>query len=376
MRKNHSLTLVKCRRYPRFAVIGAGHGGQAMAGHLALLGFPVILYNKSPHKLDAIRRQRGVWLEGYVEGFGRIDAVTTEIGEAVSEADILMVVVPACGHRAVARAMAPHLRDGQVVVLNPGRTGGAIDFENTLWSEGCHAGVTVAEAQTLIYASRAEQPGRAHIFRIKRRVPVAALPADRTPEVVALLQTALPQFTAAAHVLETSLNNIGSLFHPAPVLLNAGRIEQGETFDYYHAGITPAVARVLEEMDRERCAVAAAFGVQVQPAQDWLREAYGAEGEDLRSAILNNPAYAGITSPRDLQTRYLYEDVPTGLVPIASLGDLVGVETPTLRSVAQLASVVHGTDYWAIGRTAQNLGLGGMDADQFYSYILEGRKTA
>ena len=41
---------------PKFAVIGAGHGGMAMAGHLSLKGFDVKLYNRSGERLWVLKQ--------------------------------------------------------------------------------------------------------------------------------------------------------------------------------------------------------------------------------------------------------------------------------------------------------------------------------
>src|SRR3989304_5452559 len=109
----------------RFAVLGAGHGGLAMAGHLAILGFPVNLWNRSPERVEHVANRGGIEGEGEVEGFGTPKVATSDIREAVRRVDVIMVVVPASGHADVARALAPVLRDGPIVVLNPGRTGGA-----------------------------------------------------------------------------------------------------------------------------------------------------------------------------------------------------------------------------------------------------------
>ena len=159
-------------------------------------------------------------------GFGRLAAVTSDMAQALAEADLVMVVVPSSAHAEVARKQAaPHLRDGQIVVLHPGRTLGAIEFHKVLCDQGCRADVTVAEAETFIYASRSDGPAQARIFRIKESVPLAALPAKRTTQVLEALAPAYPQFIDGINVLHTGLNNMGAIFHPALTLLNAGRIE-------------------------------------------------------------------------------------------------------------------------------------------------------
>ncbi|MFQ6132661.1 MAG: NAD/NADP octopine/nopaline dehydrogenase family protein [Armatimonadota bacterium] len=345
------------RERPRFCVIGAGHGGLAMAGHLGFMGFDVHLHNRSEERIAPVKARGGVQLEGEVVGFGSTALATTNAEEAVTGCDVIMVVVPATAHRDVAKACAPHLSDGQIVVLNPGRTLGAIEFHQVLRSQGCKADVIVAEAQTLIYASRATGPGEARIFRIKNAIPVASVRAQLIPKVLEKLRIAFPQFVPGDNVLKTGLNNIGAVFHPAQMLLNAGWVESADDFEFYNQAASKSVSRVLQQLDRERVAVAAALGVRAMTAREWLYFAYGATGSDLPEAMAENPGYNGIRAPRRMNHRYITEDVPTSLVPIASLGHKFGRPTPIMDCIIGLASVMREEDYWATGRTVERLGL-------------------
>ena len=356
-----------------FAVVGAGHGGQAMAAHLALQGFRTRLYNRRAHRLYPIRVRGGIELDGEVRGFARLEQATTDLRKAIDGADVIMVVVPAFAHAAVARAMAPHLASGQVVLLNPGRTGGALEFAHVLEQAGCQGRAIVAEAQTFIFASRSVGPAMSRIFRIKNAVPIAALPAGDTASCLERVVVAFPQFVAAPNVLKTGLDNVGAIFHPAPTILNAGRIEDTHgAFEYYHGGITPSVARVMEALDAERVAVGQALGIEVMTAHEWLEMAYGATGQNLWEAVLDNVGYAGIRAPASMETRYLSEDVPAGLVPMASLGRLLSIPTPTMDAIITLASTVHAVDYWAIGRTVERLGLAGLELGGIRALVEKG----
>ncbi len=334
-----------------------------MAGYLALKGYRTNLYNRSVHRVEAIRQRGGLLLEGPWRGFAPLNAVTTDLSRAVRGVDVIMVVVPASAHRSVAVRMAQELHPGQVVLLNPGRTGGALEFRFILDSLGVSDEVVVAEAQTLLFASRALGAARARIFATKRRVHVAALPATQTGGVLALLDEAFPQFVGAESVLQTSFDNIGAIFHPAPTLLNAARIEGRTPFEYYCDGVSPSVARILEAMDEERRSVAWAMGLRVRSAEAFLREAYGVRAGGLCQAMKANPGYAGILAPESVQHRYITEDVPTSLVPMTSFGDVFGVPTPTLKSIIHLACIMQGVDYWQTGRTVDRLGLSGMNVD-------------
>lgn len=357
-------------------VIGAGHGGKAMAAHLALMGHRVKLYNRTADHIFAIQQRGGIDLESQEygpRGFGKLECATSDMGEALADAQLIMVVVPSSAHADIARAAAPHLKDGQVVVLHPGRTCGAIEFVMVLRRSGCQADVTVAEAETFIYASRSDGPAQARIFRIKEAVPLAALPAKRTREVLDLIHVVYPQFIDGGNVLQTGLNNMGAIFHPALTLLNAGWIEATHgDYQFYIDGVTPSVARVLEALDRERITVAAALGIRARSALEWLKMAYDAVGSDLREAIHNQPGYYGIKAPTTLNHRYIFEDVPMSLVPIASLGMQYGVSVRGMDSIIRLACIVHNTDYWRRGRTVENLGLRGLSVEELTHFVMEG----
>ncbi|MEM2891212.1 MAG: NAD/NADP octopine/nopaline dehydrogenase family protein [Thermoplasmata archaeon] len=358
---------------PTFAVLGAGHGGLAMAGHLALMGFRTNLWNRSKERVEHIVDRGGVDLEGVVEGFGKLDVATDDIKEAIEDADVIMVVVPATGHRDVARQCAPYLRREQTVVLNPGRTFGALEFMQVLKEARLRERPTVAEAQTFIYVSRHTDFARARIMQIKNSVPLAAIPAHRTPDVLALVRQAFPQFVAATNVLETGLDNIGAIFHPTLTLLNAARIESTHgDFEYYLEGVSPFTARVLEAADAERVAIGTALGVHLHTAREWLYLAYSSAGKTLYEAIQATPGYKGVRAPSTLTHRYILEDVPMSLVPMVSVSRQLGVETPTLCSLIHIASLIHACDFWKTGRTVDKLGMAGLSVKEIRMLALEG----
>lgn len=358
-----------------YTVIGAGHGGKAMAADLADKGFAVRLYNRTAEHIDEIILRGDIKLkrEDGTHHMGHLTFATSDIAKALDGAKVIMVVIPASGHGDVARLCAPHLRDGQIVVLNPGRTGGALEFRQILNEQGCSTNVIIAETSTFIFASRSIGPAQARIFRHKNTVPLAALPAIHTSHVLETVHEAYPQFIPAPNVLHTSLDNMGAIFHPALTLLNAGWIERTKgDFQFYIDGVTRSTARMLEVLDRERLTIAAALGVNTRSALRWLKDAYSAEGETLYEAIQANPGYQGIKAPRNLRHRYIFEDVPFSLVPMVSLGAQFGVSTKMIDAMIQLAYVTHGTNYYQRGRTVEDMGLKGLRVNEILNYVQEG----
>lgn len=344
-----------------FCVLGAGHGGMAMAGHLGILGYKVNLFNRRRKKIQPVSYRGGVKVEGEIQGFGKINIASTNIKECIKDADILLVVVPATAHRFMAYTCAPYLREDHIVILNPGRTGGCLEFLNALKEKGVTKFPFLAETQTFLYASRSLGPAHSKIFSIKNSVPLATLPAYWIPGILKIINRVFPQFTPGDNIFKTSFDNIGAIFHPALTVLNAAWIEQTHgDFEYYIEGASLSVSKVLEKMDKERLEIAAALGIKAISAKNWLYTAYSATGKDLREAILSNPGYIGIKAPDRLHHRYVDEDVPMSLVPLASLAEMFKVNVPTIKSIIHIASIMREKDFWKEGRTVEKLGIQGM----------------
>lgn len=345
------------KRELTYCVIGAGNGGLAMAGYLAMIGYNVNLYNRTPEKILPLLKDPTIYLSGEENGIGVLNKVTSNIEEAIRDVDIIMVTIPALGHYNIAKEMAPYLKDGQIIILNPGRTGGALEVYETLLRERKRNNIIVGEAQTFIYAARATSHNKAHIFKSKKEVSLATIPATKTDYVLELINEAYPQFISATDVLETSINNYGAIFHPAPTLLNSGHIERCAPFEYYTEGITPSIGNFLEKMDRERMELGRLLQINTVSAIDWLYESYGANGDTIYEAIQNNPGYKGLLAPQGLYIRYIYEDVPYSLVPMESMAHSLGMKTPAISSIINVAELMTNRNFRAEGRTADRLGL-------------------
>lgn len=358
------------------AVIGAGNGGTAIAGYLASCGVKVNLCDLFPQYLEGIQKADGIDLtyDGNTS-HQTLNLITEDVGSAIQGVHLIMVVTPSFTHKMIAEACYSQLSDGQVVVLNPGRTGGALEFLNTVRSKGCKADITIAETQTLIYACRKTGSSSVKIYSVKKEVDLGAFPANRTEKVLELLTPFYPQFAPAKNCLETSLSNIGALFHPSPVLLNIGRIESDpDDFRYYWDGISPSVSVLIKSIDLERRAVAQAYGVHILSAEEWLEQSYDTYGDNLYELIQHNEGYGDIKAPKTIDARYVTEDVPMSLVPISELGRIAGVPTPNTDAVIQLTSTIYKTNFRAQGRCIKNMGLEGMTKEQVAHFFETGER--
>jgi opine dehydrogenase len=356
------------RPMERIAVIGAGNGGHAMAAHLALEGFPVHFY-ELPRFAASIRpaqEQGGIKLTGVVgEGFAQPELITTDIASALQGASHIFVVTQAVGHEEVAELCAPHLRADQTVVLFPG-SGGTLQFARTFRDFGLKEKVYLAETVTLPYACRLRGPAHVNVHHGSAvQEVIAALPGRDNEAVIESARAAYPTLTAANHVLEIALYNPNILLHPIGVIFNLGRIEysKGE-FWMYKEGFTPSVLKLFDSLEAEKKSLLRALGLEPVPFVEYYEYRYQEKWADFASVSSKGPFSAN--------TRYISEDIPIGMVLWASLGETVGVPTPTARSLIHVSSVIHDTDYWQAGRTMEKLGLAGMTVDALNRYLLEG----
>jgi opine dehydrogenase len=360
----------------KLSVLGGGNGGLAVSGHMSLLGYETTIWSPFSWELSPLEETRTVEVIGpEVQGVGRLAKVTRSLDEAIRGADLIMIVAPAMSHRPYASLLAPMLRDGQRIVLNPGRTGGALEFARTLNRFACSANVVLGETQTFIYAAERRGPNKVEILKEKFRMRASALPASDNDALMEYLGDLYPQIEPAQNVLETSLNNVAPVVHPGTVLLNTQVIERtaaGEDLKFYKDQVTATIATlVMAKIDREKQDVARAIGLrEVWSLLDWYRESYHVVGDTIYEAIMANPYYEGFTAPSHLLAQnHVLDDVPNSLVPIASFGRAVGVRTPTIDSLIHLASAMCAIEWWEEGRTVERLGLGGMTAAEMIAHV-------
>ena len=104
-----------------------------------------------------------------------------------------------------------------------------------------------------------------------------------------------PAVEKAESVFQTTLQNGNPVIHPAVTLLNAGLLERtGGDFLFYEEGVTESVGRLIEAVDEERLAIAAALGVTIlsEPALG-VRQGYMRE-ENYSTGYSTAPGFLGI----------------------------------------------------------------------------------
>ena len=256
------------------AVLGAGHGGFAAAADLTRRGYEVRLQARSEARLRPVREGGGITARGIFDGQVLPALLTTDVGEAIEGADLIMLVVPSLAHSDYARWLAPFMSPDRTVFLDPGHTGGGMHFVHELRAAGYRGDVRTCETTTLTYICRKEGPAEVGIYSYTTQLKFSAFPGRYTEGLYEAIKPLFPEIVPAASVLETGLANINAIFHPPGMLMNAGRIEQtGGHFLFYREGFTDSIGRVTQAVDDERLAVALALGIPAVPFIEYFQKA-------------------------------------------------------------------------------------------------------
>jgi len=372
------------------AVLGGGNGGHAVAANVSLSGFKVNFFElpQFAGPFEKVLRTKEIRIEGVsIDGVAKLNSATIDIQQAIKEAEVIFVVTPAFGHKAMAEVCAPFVQDGQIIVLMPG-SGGSLEFAKIFREKKVKREITFAEACTLPYGARLKGPGHVSVLINAIILPTGVFPSKRTNDAIPRLKEFYPIIMPTKDVLEAALNNPNPIVHPVATLLSATRIEHSKgKFYLYAEGMTPAVARTFESLNEERLSVCRALGYKLYHWDNLEFKNYnlGETEDECRYRILNTSMdaafgkdgiYAGMKmkGPEHLKDRFVTEDVPYGMVLLSSLGDLLGIATPTHDAVIELASVINRTNYWKIGRGVKELGLSKLDKRSLKKFLLDGKR--
>jgi opine dehydrogenase len=276
---------------------------------------------------------------------------------AVKDADVILVVTPASAHKSIAQKIAPFLTKDQIILLNPGRTFGAIEFLQIIRDQIGSFPVFVAETQTLLFTSRQLKKNRVQILKIKNNVLFSAYPEKHTFFVYDTLKEIFPQLSPVEDYLKMTLTNIGMLLHPTLSVLNSGMMDIGKKFKFYSEGATKSTCMVLEQLEYEINEIFQKLGLQRYSFCEWANSSYGVKGKNIFESIQKIEPYRDLNAPSQLITRYFTEDVPTGLVALKSIGTIFKIHTPIINSIINLSSILCGVEFEQQGRTVENLNL-------------------
>lgn len=351
----------------KIAILGGGNGCYAAAADLAEQDHEVRLWRRDAAALQPVVETGGIRLK---DGDGARDVpialATADIGAAVKGAELIALPTPATAQDDIARALAPHLEDGQVVFLAPGT------FGSWVMARDVRRRVLWAETGTLPYLARKHGPREVNVTARAVRLPTGVYPARDEAEAIATIRRAWPSVHGCGDALSGALMNAGPIIHPPLIVMNAAPLQHFAMWDIHSEGTQPAVRAVTDALDRERIAVREALG-------------YGAPHYPLADHYISDRWMYGDAHRRlqksgdwreciDLHAhRYVTEDIELGLAFLCSVARWAGVDTPVAHGLLAIAGGWLGRNLRCGPRTLEALGLAGLDREALRRLLHEGR---
>lgn len=360
----------------KIAVLGGGNGSFAAAGDLALAGHDVRLWRRDAEAV-ALHRAAGSRIL-VKDSNGRHDVklahVTTDIADAVRDAELVLCPAPAFAQNDIAENLAPHLRDGQVVFLPPA-TFGSMIFAKATRDAGNRAKVSFAETGTLPWLTRKHGAFEVAITVRAKRLPLGVFPLSQAGRALEVIGAVFPGvIEPCGDALSAALMNAGPIIHPPLIVMNAGPIEHFERWDIHKEGTQPAIRRTTDALDAERVAVREALGYGAPHFP--LAHHYAKEGEIW---MYGRDSHDRLTDSGDwrerlvlTEHRYMREDLRLGLSFLTSVAELAGVETPLANAFLAIGGAICREDFRKTGRTLASIGLGNLDCAELQTLLRQG----
>ena len=354
-------------------IVGGGNGGYATAADLALAGHRVRLWRRAGAELAPVATTGTITLAAEErQGAARLDKATTDIGEALAGAEVVIVPLPATSHEDVATRLAGRLTGKEVVLLTPGTLGSFV-IARALARAGATLPLAFAETGTLPFLARKTGPATVAAPVRAANLPVGVFPGSRSKAGLPRISALFPATRPCVDALDAALTNVGPVIHPPLVLVNAASIDAGR-FDIHAAGTSASARKLIDAVDAERVAARRGMGYPAPHYEmattyyDESRAAEGLYGAGAKAKLVASGLWSEVVT---YEHRYVSEDAALGLTLLESAGRTAGVATPAISSLLGVFGALLGRDLTG-GRALDHLGLGDLTRREVVTFFHEG----
>jgi opine dehydrogenase len=354
----------------KVAIIGAGSIAFGSATLLHSRGHDPILWSPSGAGTKAFQNGTKLTAEGAVE-IAFVPHIAKTAKDAIQQADVILIAVPAFAHKDVMDGIAPYIESRQTVLISSHASFGALYLSKLLAARKVLS--TIVAWGTTLITGRKTSDTQVNIKTVRDKIDIATVPHDRSNEGVDVCRALFgDRFVARDGLMAIALSNLNPQNHMGMALCNLTRMEKGEDWDQY-MNTTPAVGRLLEALDVERLAIAAKIGVEVRDIFEHFNLSFHVPKDSISNmckAVADDGR--GGFGPNTLDSRYVYEDVPYGLVPTAYLGKLAGKPARLHESGVAIFNGLYGRDFELENNLMAALELDSMSLEQLIEFSREG----
>jgi len=392
---------ISMRLEKEIAVLGAGACGQAFAADLSLAGCKVRLYELpefAPSSLGEAIETHQIELGGAQinfkwfrrSGVAKLKTVTTNISEATTGAGLIIVAIPALGHKTFFEKLIPCLEDGQVISIFPDNFGSLV-LREMMRQRNCDAKVIIGGWTSMPYGVRKMEPGKLDCICRIYRLMYDALPSRDGDRFYRELKD-LPAFDGLSLVergdtmVSIGFSNPNPIVHVPGSILNVGAMEVAGMehqilgipkggYSMYKHGMSPAISTVQFAYYQELRKIAAVMGIRIiEHTEEQFFSKLSVMGVEYK-APFSEAIIPPIPGPRSTQDRYFIEDIGIGTVAYYNFAKKFGVEVPVIESLISLGSIICKKDFLKEGRSLKDMGIEHLAKEQMIKYLKEGTRV-
>ncbi|WP_038362979.1 NAD/NADP octopine/nopaline dehydrogenase family protein [Bosea sp. UNC402CLCol] len=354
----------------RVSILGAGAAACGAAAQLSAMGHDPMLWSPSGRSTEQLAAGAPLRATGAIEASFH-PRIAGSAAEAAASADVVMLAMPGYAHKMAFDAVAPHLKEGQSVIVSSHASFGALYLSQLLAAR--KLSVPIVVWGTTLTTGRKASPTEVAVNSLRSKIDIASLPREAAAEALALCNALFGErFVVREGLLAIALSNLNPQNHLAIALFNLTRMERGESWGQAE-NVTTAVGRVMEALDAERLAIAEAFGVSVRTIREHYAYSYQLPVASIAemNAELHGRGKGGF-GPTTLESRYVLEDAPYGLWPTVLLGRLAGKPATLHEAGLTMLSAAYGRDFAGENELLPALGFAAMARDELEARARDG----
>jgi len=265
---------------------------------------------------------------------------TNNIKFLIERSDLIILAIPSILHEdAIKKLIKQGIVNKKIpIILTPGRTIPSL----YLW-ELLPNNYPIVSLSTLPVICR--QLDKNKYFLKKKSIYSISLEGNFSDKNISDLYKIFPKEFITNIPALTSLNNIGSILHPAPYILNIDKIEKKLGCFYRDCIISSkSTQKIIKEIDNVRLNIANKLNLPIDKRpytnsilslEKWLILSYDIPydiGDELEQILKKSDFYLNINPKK----RYVEEEIPTGLVPLESLGKIFNIDVSSISNIIDL----------------------------------------
>lgn len=338
-------------------IAGIGNAGTTIGADLSHKGHRVTLL-KTSNKLhndnyNYLKEHKKIKVQDLDYSYSTaIAEVTEDVELAITSANVIIVFIQTNYHEALIERIAPFIKDGQTIILEPGY------LSTCYFMKHVKKQITVIEAESSPIDCRIIAPGSVKVLFKNVLNPFGVYPHENKAIAISILEELGYPFEIVTNVAEAALHNPNLIVHTIGAIFSIPRIEYTKG-DYwmYKEVFTPHIWNIVEALDNEKMDILEKIGCKRLPYVEACKKRNSLDTSRNALEVFFDYAQNGSPQGPDIpDSRYITEDVPQGLVMLESIGRAFDISTPVTTGLINCASAALKVNFRNNGRTVDSLG--------------------